>query len=630
MLPGSHQLMPALGTTLGIVLLLPVVAARLLFLAPTPLGWINYGANLVCEIFFKKFGWRRTYAEMVMVASSCLCLWVSGAPSVVLASVLALVLSLEVYVRRTERHLLTTAYTHLDRVGVHPDPGVSRGLANGYPGPSTHPDLTLNLIAPFVERVPVYHLGTLLVGREFEVRLLVGNHTLVPTQTAIRVRVAAPVNLVRSGRAEELVPRLGPGQVHELSHRWRVERPGGPGSIRFEIEWGHLTRSLEVRFHGCVPKEGLAVAEVGITRYPGACRSAFTWRGDMDLYDESTVQSIEGLEVAFGLGARYRMPQTMYLSTRLSIDGASARSWAAHYGCDRGAGRIPLFIEWMRDHVDWRHQASYPFQTAKRFVVELGNHGHLHFGTDTSGAPENGWKPGVRMGAGVYPWLGPDQSSFGEQRDNALEARRLAETLLGFTPRSWAMPDRTNDRHTAAAMEAAGCEVLSGSDTRPRENVLLLPPPHYSRTTAAVELTNRYPGDPQHVFHVAMVTFWMHRAHRCGVPMVFMCHQHMRQFAGHACARFTEHLLRYALTRFQGDLHVNTVFGIGKYWREVLGDRTRQVNAQRIQGGVVVENRSDVGFRDVPVDFTTLDGRRFTELVDLPAGGQVRVLLPGG
>lgn len=613
----------------GFCLLLPVVGARLLFLAPTRLGWINYAGNLVGEVFFKKIGCRRVWAEPGMASVGCLCLAAAGLPAVGVMTVVLFLLLLELYARLAERQMLTAPYTHLDPIGLRRgESAAARGLGVGYPAPSTHPDLTINVVAPFVERVPAYRLGTLIVGREFEMRLVIGNHTRVPTQTGIRVRVRAPEALVCEQGFGEAVPRLEPGAVHELRQRWKVQSSTGAGTIFFEIAWGHRSHRINVGFDDCATPAGVTVTQARITRYPGACRSAFAWRGDMDLYDESTLQSIEGLEVAFGLAARYRMPQTMYLSTRLSLDERAATEWAAHYGCDRGARRIPQFIAWMEKNVDLRHQATYPFHSAKRFVVELGNHGHLHFGTDTAGARENRWQAGAKMGAGVYPWQGEDRSSFGEQRDNALAARRVIEPLFGFSPKSWAMPNRTNDGSTAAAMEAAGCEVLSGSDVRPRQNVLLLPPPHYSRTTSAVELTSRYPGDPQHVFHLAMVTFWMHAAHRRGVPMIFMCHQHMRQFDGDACTRFTESLLRRALTRFGGDLHVNTVFGVGKYWREALGPRTRRIVA-RVEGDhLIVENGSDVDFSDVPVDLTIADGRRFTELVHLPAGERVTLRLP--
>ena len=73
--------------------------------------------------------------------------------------------------------------------------------------------------------------------------------------------------------------------------------------------------------------------------YPRDDLSGCRKRVSMDLYDESTLQSIEGLEVTLGLAARYRMPQTMYLSSRLSLDEAAARQWGEHYGANRGAAR---------------------------------------------------------------------------------------------------------------------------------------------------------------------------------------------------------------------------------------------------------------------------------------------------
>lgn len=614
----------------ALVLLAPFVAVRLFFLVPTRFGWINYLANVLSETFFKKAGWSRATVEAALAGVGLLLLALAGVGLLWVFAVALLLLLLELYASRFERHLLDTVYAPLDTIGIRrATPEQTRGLALGYPSPSTHPELTLNLIGPFVARTPRYELGTLVVGRIFELRLLVGNHTLVPTQTAIRLRVEHADNLVAEPPAPASLPRLASGQVHELRLRWKVIAPSGAGAVRLHLEWSGFQRTLAVHFTDCVAPAGLAIAAATITRYPGACRAAFAWRGDMDLYDESTLQSIEGLTVTLELAARYRMPQTMYLSTRLSLDHQAATDWAAHYGVDRGAARIPEFIEWFRDRVELRLEARYPYTAGKPYLMELGNHGHLHFGTDTAGAAENGWKPKARMGAGSYSWLGSDRSSFAEQRDNALEARRWCERCFGFSPKSWAMPNRTNDRHTAAAMEAAGCEVLSDSNVSARHNVLLQPPPHHPPGTKAVELTKRYPGDPQHPYHVAMNLFWLHRAHRKGLPVIFMCHQHLRQFAGYACTRFTEYTLRYALTRFAGDLHINTVYGIGKYWREVLSPQTRSVRLSTEGATVRLHNGSDVALADTPVDVTLNDGRRFTLLCDVPPGAVVTIpLLP--
>ena len=178
-------------------------------------------------------------------------------------------------------------------------------------------------------------------------------------------------------------------------------------------------------------------------------------------------------------------------------------------------------------------------------------------------------------------------------------------------------------------MEAAGCEVLSGSDITAKDNVLRQPPPHHPQGSTAVELTIRHPGDPRHLAHAAMFRFWLHRAHRLGIPAVFMCHQHMHLFRGWACVRLTEHILRCALSDFNGDLHVNTVFGIGKYWRETLSPETRRVRVSCQAGQVRVQNGSDLDLKDVPIDITTHSGQRYTVLVDLEAGKELTFPVTG-
>ncbi|MHC1765385.1 MAG: hypothetical protein AB9869_13965 [Verrucomicrobiia bacterium] len=606
---------------LGVVCLSIPACSRLIWLAPTPLGWVNYLANLFCEVVFKKIRLQRFTSECVLVFAGSGLLLASGSTLWVVLACAVLLLILDLAVRQRERHLLMSAWTHLDPMGPSPAPGRTRGLAVGYPAPSTHPDLTLTLVGPFTSREPRYQLGTMVLGRRFTLELLIGNHTLVPTQTPVRVQVSESACVAVGGSDADTVGPLQPGQVARLELSASVRAAGGPGSLSIEVAWGHLNHRICVDHGACMPPSSIRISSAQISRYPGARRSAFTWRGDMDLYDTSTLQSVEGLLPALQLGARYRIPQTMFLSTRLSLDQDEAESWAQHYGIDRGAKEIPRFIRWMKENVEFCHSNPYPLSSDKPFALELGNHGHLHYGTDAAASAHNGWKPKARMGAGIYPWIGRGCSSLEEQQRNALETARLITQCFGMTPRSWAMPDRTNDSFTAQAMEQAGCEVLSGSDARPSDNVIFQPPPHHPPGTRCVELTNRYPGDPKSVYHVAMLEFWMHRAHRLGIPMIFMCHQHLRQFAGHACARFTEAILRHALSAFNGDLFVDTVFGVGKYWREVLSETTARVRVSLTGNTIVVENRADLDLSQVPIDLAAGDGRtKFTLLLDVQRG----------
>ena len=484
----------------------------------------------------------------------------------------------------------------------------------------------MNLNGPFVSRLPHYDLGDLAAGRVLEIELVIGNHSIVPCQVPATVEVED---------TEDLAVRLLFGQVHPLKSgevfratlQLAAKAKGGPGRIHLSVTCGDRTTTASVRYRSIFRVGN--VVKVGISRYPGACRSAFAWRGDMDLYDTSTFQSVEGLTKALGLAARYRFPQTMYLSTRLTLDAREADRFYTHYGVDRGQADVSSFVTWMREHVDLRHRATYPFESDKPYLLELGNHGHLHYGTDAAAAPGNDWHRRAKLGEGIYDWVGKDHSSFAEQRDNALATRRLCEELFGFTPKSWAMPDRTRDASTPRAMEAAGCQVVSDSDIRTRHNVLLQPPPHHPDGTSVVELTKRYPGDPESIYQVAMIQYWIHRAHRRGIPVVFMCHQHLRQSSGHSCTRFTEYILRYVLSRFHGDLHVNTVYGIGIYWRELFSPTRRKVSAELEGNTVIVRNDGAVDLQAVPVDITYQGERHATVLVDLPPSSALQLWADG-
>ena len=590
--------MKTLFMAFGAALLAAVTLARLFPLARWRLGWAMYLANVAWEFFPKKLGVGRFGLEAAAAIAGMAFLAAGGLPWSAAGFIGASVLGLEVANRLWERKLL------------------AGGGAAG---------LILTVEAPFVERLPRYRLGVRRAGVPFDVELIVGNPAPVPTAGPVKIRLEAPPAWLNGGASEKTLDAIPSGGIGRAVWTLRPDAPAGAGRLEIAVECGGAVRRLRLAHAGCRSAAAARIARASISRYPGGRRGAFVWRGDMDLYDTLTKQSIAGLEVALGLAARYAFPQTMCLSTRLSLDEAAAREWAAHDGRDHGAAEIPRFIQWIRANVDLRHAGAYPAQRAKPFMMELGNHGHLHYDTATSAAPENGWRTHARPGAGRYPWMGADASSFGEQRDNILEAGRWCARMFNFAPRSWAKPGRCNDADTARAAEAAGCEVLSGSDIRARDNVLFQPVPHHPAGTDAVELTSRYPPDPQHVHHFAMLLFWLHRSRRRGLPMVYMCHQHLRQWEGPACARFTEALMRTVLADFHGEFRVDTLFGVGKYWREVLSPQTRRVTVALRGSRWVAENRSDMDFERVPVDLELADGTRSAVLLSIPRGQTIEL-----
>ncbi len=615
----------------ALALVLPAILMRLTALAPTRLGFFFYYSNVLSDVFVKRFSLRRGLAEYSMFLSGLVLFmawtgpfWITVLPAA------AAVFFLEVFIRIKEREILISVYARMENRKVKSDIEQNESKSpEGLPGPAIHPDLVINLAGPFIERLPNYDLGDIVCGRIIEIDVIVGNHSKVPCQVPVTFEVGScPSFSIDLLFPSEISP-LGSGEVFSGKMKLTALSHDSEGLIRFSVTNGGRTLSESVKYRTVFDGESTGIARASITRYSGACRSAFAWRGDMDLYDTSTFQSIDGLAHTLGLAARYRFPQSMYLSARLSLDFGEARQFNEHFEMDRGYAQIPDFISWMNDNVEFRHRITYPFIFDKPYAMELGNHMFLHYGTDCAAAHGNNWKFEAKMGDGDYGWLGEDRSSFAEQRDNAMAASKLFEKNFGFTPKSWAMPDSTNDNFTPEAMEAAGCQVLSDSNNKHRHNVLLQPPPHHPKGTRAVELTKRYPGDPEDIYHLGMILYWIHRAQRRGIPVIFMCHQHMRQFSGQSCTRFTEYILRYVLTQFNGDLHINTVYGIGIYWNEVFSPKNRSVFIENKDGGLMVYNRGKIDLSAVPVDIRYKNGKQATFLFDLPAGSSFQMSATG-
>lgn len=602
-----------------------LIAVRCWFLAPTRIGCLFYFLNVAYDIVWRRLGKSRALVDatlgLVLFGCTAALRSIEAGYFAILAGFV--ILALELVSRERERKIALSSWALPSPRHSPRDCDSERSAKGMVPHPSWHPRLTVNLEGPVICRLPHYDLGTLVPGRRLSITLLVANHSTVPAQLPVEVVCSPGGGLQVEGAYDAEGPVLKSGDVWRRDLTLQVCGPCQDGKVTIEVRCGQFRQALQIRFSST--SEVRHVASARIERYPGGCRSAFSWRGDMDHYDTVTFQSVEGLKASLGLAARYRMPQTMYLSSRLTLDRAEAERFYRQFGVNRGQDHVDEFIAWMRESVDLQHRASYPFESTMPYLMELGNHMHLHYGTDAAADEGNNWSRGAGIGAGEYAWQGGERGSFAEQRDNALKARALFERHFGFTPRSWAMPDSTRDEHTPRAVEAAGCEVLSDSDARHVDNVVFQPPPHHPPGCRAVELTKRYPGDPEDWVHAAMIVYWLHRAWRRGIPVVFMCHQHMRQFAGHACARFTEYILRYVLNRFNGDLHINTVYGIGHYWEQVLCPEHRVVEVTVRDGIVTVTNKGSEALAQIPVDVRFQGGGEATYLMDVPAEGVIAI-----
>ncbi len=337
---------------LGLLLVMPLAAARALFLAPTRLGWATLYANTVSDYAIKRMPIARGVFETTLFISGLALLAIAGRPTMMIgAALLVLVLLLDLANRRHEAHVLSTAYIFTDSrrrsvVGAH--------QIGSLPRPSPHPHLVVNLRGPFHRRHPRYELGTLPVGRPVTVRVLVANHSIVPCQVAPVLEAAGPpaIRLELEGAD---VPLLAIGGVHECTIRIIAERPVSGASFRIILKHAALTTEVSVFVRAATEKTA-PIRRASISRYPGAARAAFVWRGDIDHYDTSTFQSIAGIEAALELGRRYRFPQTLYLSSRLCLVPTEAESFYGHFGVERETGRDPALHRMDTDRCGARSQ----------------------------------------------------------------------------------------------------------------------------------------------------------------------------------------------------------------------------------------------------------------------------------
>ena len=460
----------------------------------------------------------------------------------------------------------------------------------------------------------------------FEIVVL--NPSPVPAQLPVEIHVASStVQLEVAGTVGGELPPPASGEIVSMKFGLRAAGSGPGGEVRVHVQHGdfHYRRTLRVR--SIVPRSQISVKRAEIRRWKGGARGAFVWRGDQDLYDPATFQSAEGLRHVLGMARRFRMPNSLMLSARLSLVPEEHKAFCERFGWDRKTGEIPAFIRFLRDDVDKALEQEWPVATAKPFAAEIGNHFYLHYGTHAAAAEGNGWKSHAGIGAGHYSWFSRNpMDSFLEQRDNAVKGSQVLKEAIGAAPASFTIPSDVFDGDTARAMEAAGLEVGSETDTPKWEKLLHLAPPHHpAGCERFVELPRMHPRDPENAGQVAMLKYWVGAARRSGRALVFLAHHHLMRYRGNESAALVEEFLRHVLADQQGDLYVGTLTAVGRYWRDVLSPRTRCVQATTAGNRVSVANAGSRPLTSLPLEINLGGGKRHLRLVDVPADATIAV-----
>ena len=603
-----------------------VLLSKCFFLAPYPLGWVVMATNVVYETLWKKAHWRRWPIDAVAVVVLCVgWSWVAGpiaAAGVVVVIALAWTYTLVLDLRwRTGQ--LAEQDRRFDGTG-------KEGILTFIPLPL--PRLIMVVRGPAIDRRRLLDLGDWPEGHEDRFEVLILNPSLILPQYPMTLEVTSrggAVEVLDAPAGEQRTPESG--ELVRLAFRLRAARPTDtPCDVDVRLRHGTYTRSETLRVRSIVPQDQVRVESAEIRRWKGGASAGFGWRGDHDLYDPATFQSTEGLRIALGLAMRFRMPTSVYLSGRLSLEEDEHRRFCEHFGFDRRPEEIPEFVRFLREEVDFRSELDFPVETDRPFAAELGNHMYLHYGTHAVASPSNEWELRAEMGSGRYPWQSDETGSFAEQRDNARHNVDVIREKIGVTIRSWGVPGRANDADTGRALEAAGMLVASDCDASAWDNVLRLVPPHHpAGCEHLVELTKKYPGDCVNAYKIAMLKYWMHLARRTGRCFLYMAHHHLMLYEGWSCYHLTEEFLRYALDDCHGDFYVASVSALGLYWERVLCPEHACIRISHHADEVTMTNTGDADLDRLPLEVGLPGGRRFMKLIDLEAGQHVTFRILG-
>jgi len=476
----------------------------------------------------------------------------------------------------------------------------------------------------------IYLLGDWPVGLEQAFELLVLNPTTVRPQLPLNVSVES-----RSPGLEVSVDPLPtvapePGQVMRIGFRVVARAELRGGEISVSVAHGDRRWTRVLRLESSFDPRTFRPISAEVRRWMHGCSGSFAWRGDHDLYDPCTFQSEHGLRLALGLARRFCVPTTVMLSSRLSLEQEDHAEFCRRFGWDRRSSEIPGFIRFLREDVDTANEQDFPVTTDRPVAAEIGNHMHLHYGTHAAADPGNGWRSHVRAGAGTYPWMSRSPcSSFEEQRDNMLACAASIRNHLGIKTSCFAIPSDFYDADTSRAAEAAGIEVGNDTDSTKFERQFVFPAEHHPEGCERLaELTRMSPRDPVNASQLAVLKFWVGFARRKRRALVYLAHHHLLMYRGTSCFALTAELLRHVVAESEGDVHAATVTSLGRYWRDVLSQRTRCLDVKCGEQGVIASSRGDRDLAGIPVEVEFAGGRRMMRIVRVPAGTAVQVLAP--
>ena len=508
--------------------------------------------------------------------------------------------------------------------------------------PPPQPSVVLNVRCPLVRaKGGVLDIGDRPVGVPFKVTAMVHNIG--------RLRAAAVELSLRANGASYRLDRsfvqsfdLEPGEARAYDFTVTpLVASENRSSLLVEARHagGTETRRLVVR-SVFAPEEHPPV-RCGIYRWRYGLPAASAWRADIDGFDNLSNEGT--LQTAFDLSGLFRIPPSLFISSRLTLDFEEWFRWVQKFP-EKMNGEVSRsrFESWLRflGQIKACNDLEYPLLDQVWPCAQVGNHMYYHYwspyGYDAS--QDTSWRRNVAPGEYHHGWQTSEdggEDALGEIVDNIRLNNLKLKAFFGVEPTTWSAPGNKSHPLYPRALSQAGLvgsseaverRSLLGRNIAPYRPDLGVCMPYHPEGSRIVETgahTRRF--DPFTPTQLLSLKRALRRAPRSGSQVTYLWHPHLRQYSPFfgrvdSTKCFPE-FLRFLVQDLGSKCWLTTHHNIAQYWESVLCPEHKAVRTSVAKGAASVQNTSGAALRGLPVDVECVGGKRACFLVDLEPYG---------
>ena len=374
-----------------------------------------------------------------------------------------------------------------------------------------------------------------------------------------------------------------------------------------------------------------------ISRWRYGLSAATAWRGDIDGFDN--LSNEKTLQPALDLSGIFRIPPSLFISSRLILDQKEWFSWVRKFPEKmEGENSVQRFENWLGFLRTIRacNDLEYPLIGQTWPCAQIGSHMYYHYwspyGYDAS--LDTNWDNNIGPGEYAHSWeIGKkdEKTTFTEILDNISLNNTYLEDFFGVRPSTWSAPaDKSHSLYPEALAKAGLLGASEAFDPGARLGRSLAPyrpdlgecMPYHPGGSKIVETrahTRRFdPFTPTHVFCLKRAIM---RAVRRGSQVTYLWHPHLRLyspfFGRESSVRHFVEVSRFLVQDLGSVCWITTHHNIVQYWESVLCPDHGVVHLKVVNGLVSAFNESENFLKALPIDVEYGGGKRTCFLVDL-------------